>query len=126
MKSAVQVTGLTDLSRSLKAAADGSSKRLRTGLKSAGQIVQRQAQKNSRWSRKIPNKIKVSVTNTAIAVYVKDPEAVIFEVGGRHPLFGDRRHWYTQEPRPYLQLAATQTVDDVASAVLEAVASITL
>lgn len=35
------------------------------------------------------------------------PNAAMFETpGARHPLFGDRKHWYVQPYRPFLEEAA--------------------
>jgi|SRR5215469_4465731 len=34
-------------------------------------------------------------------------EAWMFETGSKHPLFGDRKHWYAQPYRPILDKTAT-------------------
>lgn len=122
----VDVTGLSQLRTALKSAADGTDARLRTGLKSAGSIVQRQAQENASWSTKIPGTIKVSVTAKRIVVYSNSGQAVTWETGGRHPVFGDRNLWVKQEAKPFLQPAAEEKASQVATAILDAVAEISL
>ncbi len=127
-RAVVDVSGLRDLSKALKVAADGTDKRLRTGLKSAGQIVQQQAKENASWSSKIPGKIKVSITQRQVAVVVKDGEAVSYETHGKHPVWSaDRKRW-NRKPlkRPFLRPAAETRAEEVASAVLDAVANISL
>lgn len=127
------VDGLKDLSKALKAAADGTAPRLRKGLRAAGAIVQRQAQDNASWSSKIPPTIKVGVTQTAVTVYTKDPQARSYETDGKHPVFPRRRlprkRWaWNKKPlkRPFLFPAADHKANEVAQAVLDAVADITL
>ena len=124
----VNVDGLRDLSKALKAAADGTDKRLRTGLRSAGAIVQREAQVQASFSSKIPATIGVSVTQKAVSVVAKGGEAVSYETHGKHPVFSaDRKRW-NKIPlrRPFLKPAAETKADEVAGAVLEAVANISL
>lgn len=121
----VNVDGLSSLSKALKQAADGTSTQLRTGLKSAGTIVQKQAQQNASWSKTIPGKIKVSVTQKQVAIQAKDGEAYSYEYSGWHGVF---KQGYSNKPgkRPFMEPAATSKADDVASAILTAIADISL
>ena len=124
----VTTVGLKELQQALKAAADGTAKQLRLGLKGAGQIVQEQAQENASFSSKIPGKIKVSVGQRAIAVYAKDGEAVSYETHGKHPVYDKRKKRWNKVPlkRPFLAPAAESKADEVASAILDAVTNVSL
>lgn len=44
------------------------------------------------------------------------PNAAMFETpGARHPLFGDKKHWYTQPYRPFMEEGAEAGLDDAAN-----------
>lgn len=85
------------------------------GLKEAADIIRDVAKEITAAmpSKKIPPTI-ISFVRGGVA-YVNAggpggktaPNAYMFEtIGARHPLFGDKRHWYDQPYRPFLEDAA--------------------
>lgn len=45
------------------------------------------------------------------------PAAFMSEIAGtRHPLFGDRKHWYPQPHRPFMTEGSDAALDDAADA----------
>lgn len=129
----VQLDGLKDLQKALKAAADGTDKRLKTGLKNAGNIAAKQAKEEASWSSKIGKSIKVSVTQKQVAIVAggpKAPEAISYEVHGKHPVYArekDRKKWaWNKKPlkRPFLVPAVNTKVNEVAEAILDAIGDI--
>lgn len=125
----VDVQGLVQLQKALKAAADGTDKRLRAGLKAAGSIVQKQAQANAgEHSSHIAGTIKVSVTGKAVAVQTSDGEAISYETHGKHPVWSSDRSRWNKMPlkRPFLAPALDEKGDEAAEAILNAVADFTL
>lgn len=88
-------------------------KEIRPALREAAENVKRGAQGNSHWSSRIPAamRIRVSFAQNRPGVFIvvdkgKAPHARPYEgiiVGSfRHPVFGDRDVWVTQQTRPYL------------------------
>lgn len=69
----------------------------------AGEVVS-EARAAASWSATIPAAIRPTSTATGVGVRVsaKVPIAVLNERPGgwRHPLFGDRNHFYSQTARP--------------------------
>lgn len=125
----VSTSGLSDLQKWLKAAADGTDKRLKAGLKDAGSIAAKKAQQNAEWSQAISSSIKTSVGTKNVAVTAggrKAPQAISYEVHGKHPVFSKNRKRWNKKPliRPFLKPAAEDTADQVADAVASAVADI--
>ena len=125
----VNTDGLGQLAKFLKAAADGTDKRLKLGLKNAGSIAANKAKGNASWSTKLPGSVKVSVSQRAVAITAggrNAPEAISYEVHGKHPVWSKNRKRWNKTPlkRPFMKPAATQTAPQVAGAILEAVADI--
>ncbi len=61
------------------------------------------------FSRRIPAATGVFGDVAGVAVVTDGavaPNAAPFEFAERHPLFGDREHWYPQPHRPYMDEAA--------------------
>jgi hypothetical protein len=95
------------------------------GLARAAEIIADKAKEitTAMPSKKIPPTIR-SFIRAGIA-YVsaggtggqEAPNAYMFETeGARHPLFGNKRHWYDQPFRPFLEEAAEIAGDDAAEA----------
>lgn len=74
----------------------------------------------AKFSRRIPAATYVDPYTEQQAQVVTDgveaPNAAPFEFGERHPLFGDRKHWYKQPTRAYMSRAAqdSSTIDKAA------------
>lgn len=68
-------------------------------------------------SGKLRRGITTTVTQEQASVISKAPHARIVELGGRHPLWGNRSHWYPQKARPHMRPAfdAAQPVIDEAA-----------
>lgn len=96
-------------------------------LRQAAQIIANAAKRNAAaFSRRIPPATSVGGGLSGKGVYVrtngnKARNAAPFEFGERHPLFGDRNHWYATPHRPYMEDAAEQTLDRAAEAYAEVV-----
>ena len=91
------------------------------------------AQQKASWSSQIPRAIKPMVQAKRLGVRVSAKQArharpyeglqagLRPRSGGfRHPLFGDRSHWYTQQFRPFLAPAMLENADRAAEGLLEA------
>ncbi len=118
------------LARQLRKADPVVAKKLRGGVKEAGELVADRARELSSFSTKIPGTIRtraVATTVTIVAGNDKVPQAALFEraTGWRHPLFGNKKHWYDEGPRRFLQPAlddkAVEAQRKIIDAVMEAV-----
>lgn len=101
----------------------GSRESERKRLEEAAEIVAEKAREiSSGFSRRIPLSIRVATYNgrtyvegggpTAPNAFPFDPPPG--EVPSRHPLFGNRKRWYSQPYRPFLEQAAEEAVDKAA------------
>lgn len=91
---------------------------LRPRLRKIGEKALLQAKANASWSTRIPAatrlQVSLSKSSAGIALVVNSkraPHARYYENDGkpgtfRHPLFGNRKHWFTQAARPFLLPAA--------------------
>src|SRR5580765_1227530 len=53
------------------------------------------------------------------------PNAYMFEeYGARHPLFGNKRHWYDQPYRPFMEEGVEVSLDEAAEAFADAVQAV--
>lgn len=104
---------VTQLRRDLLKIPTNIRKEVRPALREAGESVKRAAQGNSHWSSRIPAamRIRVSFAQRRPGVFIvvdknKAPHGRPYEgiiMGSfRHPVFGNRDVWVTQETRPYL------------------------
>lgn len=99
------------------------------GLRAAAETIADAARAISgRFSRRIPASIRVTVAGKSAAVKAGGrkgelaPNAAMFETpGARHPLFGDKSHWYFQPHRPFLEEAAQARGDKAAEEYADAV-----
>jgi len=105
----VNMQSFAHLARDMKRAAPLMYKEIHHGLKDIGGIVADEARKNAAYSEKIAKSIKVRARGFTVSVVASGRLAELEEMGKkgtpgrwRHPLFGDRLHWYDQQSRPYL------------------------
>lgn len=120
----VDTRELKALAKDLKASSPELTKRLRTGMRAAGQIVADEAKSRSAYSRQIPGSIGVSVLGfgATVKVTAKAPNAAPIENEGkgfvRHPVFGDMDVWTAKNSHPaFLGPALDAKADDVAEAI---------
>lgn len=108
----IEVLGLRELQRALKQFAPEVQKVFRARLRAIARAVASDAKGRASWSHRIPSAITYGATNKGLYVRVKAtqgaPHATLYEGRDhwRHPLFGDRDHWYAQRGRPFLRPAA--------------------
>jgi hypothetical protein len=114
----VTVAGLKATSRALKSAGSGAAAGdLGKRLKEAGDFVAAIARRKASFSSRIPGSIKVRGGRTGVSIVAgsaKAPHAEAFELGKRHPLFGNRQHWYPTAHIPFLEDAADEGADGAA------------
>lgn len=106
----VEVVNYRTLQRELKVADVAVQKNLNKSLKVMAPEVAAVARADASWSQKIPPQIVPMATTTGAGIRVKrkpNPLAVLNERPGgfRHPLFGNRDHWYTQKTKPAVRPA---------------------
>lgn len=101
------------------------SRELRPQMRKTAQPILNRARRNASWSTRIPKATRIqtslSTRHPGVAIAVsgkKAPHAPLYENKGkpgsfRHPLFGDRSHWYTQAARPFLRPAVDAYEDKV-------------
>ena len=77
----------------------------------AGIIADRARELAASWSRQVPASISVEVSGKVATISADAPPARPNELALRHPLFGDREHWYGPNDRPFLAPAADQQAD---------------
>jgi len=78
-------------------------------LKAAAEIIAAQAEANAAaWSKQIPGSIRVEVEARVATISTEAPPAYPAETRARHPLFGDREHWYGPPGEPFLGPAADE------------------
>ncbi len=103
---------------------------LRTALRRGGRIVQREARRRAAFSTQIPPHIQVSTqasaagTGVTVSLSPDAPEHARLYEGPEdwwHPLYGNKRHWYLQAARPYIDPAVTAKQDEVVEELDEAV-----
>ncbi len=72
---------------------------------------------SARFSTRIPNSIRVTGGVSGVFITARGseaPNAEPFETGRRHPLFGNREHWYPQPKREFLEEAAAAAGEEAA------------
>jgi hypothetical protein len=81
-------------------------------LAAAAQIIAAEARRiSAAWSRQVPARITVSVSGNVATITADAPPARPAELRLRHPLFGDREHWYGPPGEPFLAPAADAAGD---------------
>jgi hypothetical protein len=114
----VTVTGLRATSKALKSAGSGAAAGdLGKRLKEAGELVAVIARQKAAFSSRIPGSIKVTGGRSGVSIAAgsaKAPHAEAFELGKKHPLFGNRGYWYPTAHIPFLEDAADEGADGAA------------
>ena len=112
-------------------------RKLRPKLREAGEVVAMDARRRAAWSTRIPKATRVSTSFTlrrpGVSVIVDRktaPHARPYEHNGqpgtfRHPLFGDREHWYSQAARPFLAPALAAKNEQAGRLIAAAVDEVT-
>lgn len=97
-------TQINDLMRDLRKVDPALVNGVRRELRRVAKIVADDARRRApRKSGALQRSIRPSVSSTGdAAVVASAPHARITELGGRHPLFGNKERWYPQPRRPYL------------------------
>ena len=75
-------------------------------LAAAANIIADTARELAAWSEQIPGAIQVTVSGNTAEISCDAPPAYPAETRARHPLFGDREHWYGPPGAPFLGPAA--------------------
>lgn len=108
-------------------------KQLRPALKAAAEPIVQDAKGRASWSTRIPRAISLSVrfsrrdpgvsirVRRGAAPHGRAYEGITGNATFRHPVFGHRDRWVSQETRPYLAPAAEAGMDGALSAAVEAV-----
>lgn len=110
---------------------------LRPGLREGGKKVFDQARRNAFWSTRIPKATRISVQfagrtpGVSIVTNIKKaPHARAYEHGGdpgtfRHPVFGNRERWVSQQARPFLYPALLVKGDEAEQEIADVVDTVT-
>jgi hypothetical protein len=75
-------------------------------LGAAAEEIAKGARALAAWSRQIPPSISVEVSGNTATISTDAGPAYPAETRARHPLFGDREHWYGPPGEPFLGPAA--------------------
>lgn len=102
---------------------------IRPTIKRASEPMVAQARANASWSTRIPGAIRVAVLKSGVDIRVnrrKAPHARPLEgIGGnatfRHPVFGNRSRWVSQQTRSFLDPAVEQHRGKVRKALIDLV-----
>mgnify|MGYP000846211318 FL=1 len=112
----------------LRKIGDGVGRNLGKEFKRAAVPVMQQARANASWSSRIPSAMSVGVSNSRRfpgaqikVAAAKAPHARLFEWPGRggsfrHPVYGDRETWVSQEGRPFIRPAVRAKGNEFISA----------
>ena len=112
---AIRIDGLREFQRQLKRLDPELHKALRRRWRGTVKIVSDTARRNApRLTGELARGIRPKVTQQELGVTTTAPHGAILELGGRHPLFGDRSNWVFQPAQPHLFPAAEAHGDDVA------------
>lgn len=131
----VEVEGLPEFLRALRRYAPEVRKDFNREARTAANVIVSEARTRAGWSRRVPASVTVGPTVTGQEVGVRISRRVarhgpLYERGSkgtpgviRHPLFGNREHWYSTPVRPFLAPAVEANESSVIEAMLRAVAS---
>lgn len=122
----IQADGLTQFYRDLEAMNKDLAKGLLADMKEACKPILDSAVSNASFSKKIPGTIRLvatggsrgSATISIRAGGAKAPNAAPLENKGnsgqfRHPVFGNKNNWVSQEAHPYMYPAISKDIDAV-------------
>jgi hypothetical protein len=130
----VDTTDFRAFAKALRKAAPVLSAEMRTELRAAGEIVAAEArQRASDVSKSVPPTIKVRVSGATVSVVAGGngkPLAGLLELGNagsggggkfRHPVFGNKKVWVSQDMHPFLFPALEARADEAQRGILNAV-----
>lgn len=121
-------TDFARFTRALRKAKPEVAKLLRMRLRTAGKLVADDAKvRASEHSQSIPPSIKIRTSGMMVAVIAGGegvPLAGLYELGNkpnrrndptsfRHPLFGNKNIWYSQQAYPFLAAAVRDHIEQV-------------
>lgn len=127
---AVDTRALSRLARDLRAASPEAWKAYRLAVREVAEVVKRDAQSRSSYSKRIPDSMRIRTTAAGnvklIAGGDAAPNAAAIENRGRgfvrHPVFGDRENWTDKNSHPaFLAPALADHQEEVARAIEDAV-----
>jgi hypothetical protein len=109
----VDTTDFKKFAKALRKGAPQLALEMKNDIRAIGEVVAADARERASFSKRIPASVKVRVASTTVSVVAggkNAPDAEVFENKGkegnfRHPLFGDKTHWYTQKAHPFLRPA---------------------
>jgi hypothetical protein len=92
----------------------------RSGISRAGtRSVLRQVKRTSIVTRgrerdvHIADSLRLRASGSSVTIYSRKSGARVINYGGRHPLFGNRDHWYAQKPTLFMQKAGERKAPEV-------------
>jgi len=125
---AIDVEGLSEYRKALRALERGANRDLTKGLKDASRPILATAKATAPRSaitrpgyRHIGDTLKLSVRGNNLAITSNKPGARVIHWGGRHPLFGNRDRWYPQRAQPFIARAIDRNRDTVVDAIGDAI-----
>jgi hypothetical protein len=135
----IDLRGLNKVVRDLRDIEPKARAKVNAAIKLGGQAIVTAAQSNAAWSAQLPGTVRAKATGRNLTIVAGVPNkkkipAAAIEYGRsweyqtysptfRHPLFGNRRHWYDQRARPFIRPAIEGHLDEVASDIAQAVAN---
>lgn len=125
----IDVSQLKPLARDLRRAEPLLAKNFLTSLGKAGDVVAQSARQKADFSTRIPGTVKVRRRGVAVRVQAGGnlaPGAAAIDNRGRtgtfrHPVFGNRNVWVSQQAHPFLEPARDEHLGDLEQLVLNAV-----
>lgn len=127
----IRIEGLPEFLRGLKQYAPEVRKLFLKRARSIAAAIADDARGRASWSRRIPGAIGPVVQAGRIGVRVnkkRAPHGPLYELGSkgntgivRHPLFGNRKFWYSEPARPFLAPAVEAKRDEMVRQMLDAV-----
>ena len=107
----IYATGIRELRRALREFTPEVKRSFDRRLRDIAKNAAQDAKDRASWSQKIPPGITAGVTNRGPYIRYRAAAPTIGRLNElrttwRHPLFGNREHWYTQRGRKFLQPAA--------------------
>ncbi|MCP4961319.1 MAG: hypothetical protein GY925_18900 [Actinomycetia bacterium] len=114
------------IQKSLRKYAPETKKVMVRQIRTAGNRIKKEAAAGFReYSSRVHKGLGVQVTAKRVAIQLKAkktaPHAPISEVGGRHPVFGNRKVWVDHPARPRLGPAVDRNRKKIADEISEAI-----
>lgn len=110
----IRVEGLRELRADLKRVDATLPRELNKQLKRSAEPVRALAAARApHRSGALARSIKIRTSGSKLFLSSKLPYAKTVHFGGRHPLFGNKDHWFSNPRRPFLQEAINARADSV-------------